>query len=96
MLRVIAGFFFCYFPYSAEKRGELTKFANVVSLVILTSLNKDVALLNGNVQTYNFFWACIYLAFKYFIFSSTSHYRILDNSRTGEGIQRQYISINFF
>lgn len=36
-----------------EERG-ITKYINIVSLVFLTSLNKEVALLNGNVQTYNF------------------------------------------
>lgn len=85
-------FFVCYFPYSAEKRGELTKFANVVSLVILTSLNKDVALLNGNVQTHNFFWACVYLAFKDFIF--TEYLTILEEQEKQS--RDNNISINVF
>lgn len=38
-----------------EERG-IAKYISVVSLVFLTSLNKEVALLNENVQTYNFFF----------------------------------------
>lgn len=53
-LYVEDNYYFLLLSVKWEERG-IAKYISVVSLVFLTSLNKEVALLNGNVQTCNCF-----------------------------------------